>query len=93
MQAVSEGTRWMLRLDQGQDLFTTLGDFAREKRLRAAAVVSGVFTGSAAWWVLLSTSVNVFRRAFSPGRMRLLNELAGTVIVIFGLVAILSLAF
>lgn len=42
MQAVSEGTRWMLRLDQGQDLFATLGDFARQHRIQAAVVVSGI---------------------------------------------------
>jgi uncharacterized protein len=42
MQAVAEGTRWMLRLDQGQDLFVTLSDFARQHEIRAAAVVSGI---------------------------------------------------
>jgi uncharacterized protein len=42
MQAVAEGTRWMLRLDQGQDLFSTLGDFARQHQIFAAVVVSGI---------------------------------------------------
>lgn len=42
MQAVADGTRWMLRLDQGQDLFATLSDFARQHGIRAAAVVSGI---------------------------------------------------
>ncbi|MFZ0831214.1 MAG: PPC domain-containing DNA-binding protein [Thermoplasmata archaeon] len=42
MQAVSEGNRWMLRLEQGQDLFATLSDIAREHNIRAAAVVSGI---------------------------------------------------
>jgi uncharacterized protein len=42
MQAVAEGTRWMLRLDQGQDLLVALTDFAREHEIRAAAVVSGI---------------------------------------------------
>jgi uncharacterized protein len=42
MQAVAEGTRWMLRLDQGQDLFAALSDFARQHEIRAAAVVSGI---------------------------------------------------
>jgi threonine/homoserine/homoserine lactone efflux protein len=57
----------------------------------AAMLVSGVFAGSAAWWVFLSSAVGMFRRMFSPGRMRLLNRISGSVIVIFGLVAILSL--
>lgn len=42
MQALSDGTRWMLRLDQGQDLFATLGGFARDHGIRAAVVVSGI---------------------------------------------------
>lgn len=32
----------MLRLDQGQDLFETLGEFSRKNAIRAAAVVSGI---------------------------------------------------
>ncbi len=42
MQAVQDGARWMLRLDQGQDLFPTLSEFARSHGITAAAVVSGV---------------------------------------------------
>lgn len=42
MQAVAEGNHWMLRLDQGQDLFGSLADVARTHEIRAAAVVSGI---------------------------------------------------
>lgn len=42
MQAVEDGTRWMLRLDQGQDLFATIGEFASKHTIRAAVVVSGI---------------------------------------------------
>ena len=42
MQAVAEGTRWMLRLDQGQDLFATLSEFARQHQISAAVIVSGI---------------------------------------------------
>jgi len=59
----------------------------------AASLVSGVFAGSAAWWVILSSGVSALRGMFSPGRMRLLNRVAGTVIVIFGIAAILSVVF
>jgi predicted DNA-binding protein with PD1-like motif len=53
MQLVQDGTRWMLRLDDGQDLFQTLTDFARERKLRAAAVLSGIGmlkAGSVGYW-------------------------------------------
>lgn len=42
MQAVRDGTRWMLRLDDGQDLFAVLGEFARTNDVRAAQVVFGI---------------------------------------------------
>jgi len=42
MQAVREGDRWMLRLEDGQDLFETLAEWARQAEIRAAAVVSGI---------------------------------------------------
>lgn len=42
MQTVREGDRWMLRLDDGQDLFATLTEFARREDIEAAVVVSGI---------------------------------------------------
>jgi uncharacterized protein len=42
MQTVRDGTRWMVRLDDGQDLFETLVAFAREHHIRAAAIVFGI---------------------------------------------------
>ncbi len=42
MQAVQEGTRWILRLDDGQDLFETLSGFAEAKEIRAGAVLFGI---------------------------------------------------
>jgi predicted DNA-binding protein with PD1-like motif len=42
MQAVREGSRWMLRLDDGQDLFEALTEFAAREGIRAGTVVFGV---------------------------------------------------
>ncbi|MGD0249277.1 MAG: PPC domain-containing DNA-binding protein [Thermoplasmata archaeon] len=42
MQAVREGNRWMLRLEDGQDLFETLTEWARTEDIRAAVIVSGI---------------------------------------------------
>ncbi len=42
MQAIHDGTRWMLRLDDGQDLLETLGRFATTEKVTAAAVVFGI---------------------------------------------------
>jgi uncharacterized protein len=42
MQAVQQGTEWMLRLDDGQDLFETLSAFAEREKITAAAVLFGI---------------------------------------------------
>jgi threonine/homoserine/homoserine lactone efflux protein len=57
----------------------------------AAALVFGVFTGSALWWFILSSGVNVFRTRLNPHRLRWINRISGIVIMGFGVVALLSL--
>jgi predicted DNA-binding protein with PD1-like motif len=42
MQAFHEGTDWMLRLDDGQDLFEALNGFAVREKVGAAAVLFGI---------------------------------------------------
>jgi len=42
VQEFSDGSRWVLRLDDGEDVFGQLTEFARRHTVRAAAVVSGI---------------------------------------------------
>jgi uncharacterized protein len=42
VQAVRDGSAWLLRLDDGQDLFETLSAFAAREDIRAAAVAFGI---------------------------------------------------
>ena len=42
MQVVRDGSRWMLRLDDGQDLFETLSEIAQRENLSAAVLVFGI---------------------------------------------------
>jgi predicted DNA-binding protein with PD1-like motif len=44
MQAVGEGSRWMLRMDPGEELIEALGRFAETHQVRAAAVAMGIGT-------------------------------------------------
>ena len=70
-------------------IFAGLGLAEREADYGAAvALVAGVFTGSAAWWLLLSGGVSLFRRAFTPSRMRWINRLSGAVLTGFGVLAL-----
>ena len=42
MQTVRDGSRWMIRLDDGQDLFDALSEFAVREQVRAGTVVFGI---------------------------------------------------
>lgn len=59
--------------------------------LEALILVLGVFTGSAAWWLLLSSGVSWWSTKFNLHRLQSINRLAGVIIVAFGMVALLSI--
>ncbi len=56
----------------------------------ASALVLGVFSGSAAWWLLLSGGVGLFRSRFSSETLLLVNKVSGVTIAAFGAYAIYS---
>jgi threonine/homoserine/homoserine lactone efflux protein len=56
----------------------------------ALPLVAGVLLGSAAWWLFLSITVSVARSWLTPPRMRWVNRVSGLVIMVFGVVALLS---
>ena len=55
----------------------------------AIAVVLGVFTGSVAWWALLTGLVAGLRARLTPAVVRWLNIVSAGVIGVFGLIAII----
>jgi threonine/homoserine/homoserine lactone efflux protein len=57
----------------------------------AAALVVGVFLGSALWWLILSTFIGRVRHFIGANTLMLINRLSGTVLTAFGLYAIASL--
>ncbi len=42
MRAMHDGSRWMLRIDDGEDLFDSLAQFAEANSIHAAAFVYGI---------------------------------------------------
>ena len=68
----------------GLRLGETHGDY-----LSAVFLVLGVFFGSAAWWLTLSGIVGIFREKFTTSWMIWVNRLAGSIIAVFGLLALL----
>jgi threonine/homoserine/homoserine lactone efflux protein len=67
-----------------------LGTSASDRQ-SAAAMVLGVFLGSAFWWLILSGGVGHFRRAMTPERLQWVNRISGGLLVALGVLALLSL--
>lgn len=71
-------------------IFTGLGVGVSGDYTEAAVLVAGVFLGSALWWLALSAGVSHLRSRVTHTVMRRVNQLAGAVIVGFGLLALWS---
>lgn len=74
-------------------MFAGLGFAQGTQRYSFAAVeiVTGVFSGSAAWWGILSLSVGFLREKFSTTTMIWVNRISGVIILLFGLWAIINI--
>jgi len=70
----------------GMGLGQTRGDYAS-----AGLLVLGVFLGSAAWWLLLSSSVAALRAKFPAMGLLWVNRISGVIILGFGVVALAGL--
>jgi threonine/homoserine/homoserine lactone efflux protein len=72
--------------------YTTAGGYGvAGSYTTAGALVAGVFLGSAAWWLVLSSSAGAARSRIGPSGMRWINRLSGCIIAAFGLAALFSL--
>ncbi len=54
-------------------------------------LVTGVFVGSASWWLLLSGGVSLLRSRITAAGLRWVNIGAGALILVFGVAALVSL--
>lgn len=75
-----------LAIFAGLGLSSIEGDF-----IQAGVLVLGVFLGSAMWWLLLSEGITLFRKKVSQQMMTWINRIAGIIILLFGIGALLSL--
>jgi len=56
----------------------------------ATALVAGIFIGSAYWFLFLSTGVTLFRKRLNLTGLIWVNRIAGVLIIISGVIAIVS---
>ncbi|CAI9402347.1 hypothetical protein ANOBCDAF_00888 [Pleomorphomonas sp. T1.2MG-36] len=68
--------------------FAGLGLASTADTASAIVVVAGVFTGSLAWWIILTGGVALVRHKVSDRFALLVGRLSGALIIVFGLLAI-----
>jgi threonine/homoserine/homoserine lactone efflux protein len=71
-------------------IFSGIGP-QRKSIAAAAALVGGVFLGSAFWWLLLSSGVSLLRGSLSARGMRWINRISGMCLLGFGAAALVAL--
>ncbi len=84
-----------LTLTNPMTIFSFLAAFASAdglaSRENVLLLVCGVFSGSALWWLTLSTAVSLLHGRFTARSMRWVNRLAGLALVIYAAVALVGL--
>ncbi|NJR65058.1 MAG: LysE family transporter [Leptolyngbyaceae cyanobacterium CRU_2_3] len=70
----------------GLGLATVAGNY-----LTAATLVVGVFSGSALWWLLLSSGTSLLRSKLNPRRLSGLNRISGLILLTFGIIALMPI--
>jgi len=70
----------------GLDIVSAAGGYAA-----SGLLVLGVFIGSALWWLILVSVVNLFRAKFSTHYLHWVNRIAGVILTGFGLLSLFSL--
>lgn len=72
-------------------LFTATGPAADGGRTGALLLVGGVFLGSAAWWLTLTSAVAFWRTRVSARTMLWINRAAGSFLALWGLRILVAL--
>ena len=84
-----------LTITNPMTIFSFLAAFASAdglaSRENVLLLVCGVFSGSALWWLTLSTGVSLLRGRFTARSMHWVNRIAGIAIIAFAAVALVGL--
>jgi len=91
-------TTFLLTMANPATILSFVGIFAglgisidRSGSAAAFVLVTGVFAGSAFWWVLLSAGASWLGGKLHPERLRLINVLSGIAIAVFGVWQLVTL--
>lgn len=75
-------------------VFAAMGTIGMADSAKSSALlITGVFFGSALWWLLLSAAAGAVRSRFTPRWLAALNRGSGALLLLFGLALLGSLLF
>ncbi len=63
---------------------------SRDSSLKSSLIIAGVFAGAMSWWAVLTFFIDLFRKRFRLKQLWWINKIAGVVIMVFGIAAMLS---
>ena len=66
---------------------------SKDSSLKSSFIVAGVFLGAMLWWLTLTFFVDLFRKRFRLKQLWWINKIAGIIVVVFGVAAMLSVFF
>lgn len=58
--------------------------------VRNALILAGFLLGAMAWWISLTSLINLFRRDFKPRHLVMINRIAGIIIIVLGVYTFVS---
>ncbi|NOQ24850.1 MAG: LysE family transporter [Bacteroidales bacterium] len=66
---------------------------SNDSTLKSSLIILGVFLGAMLWWSTLTFLIDLFRKKFRLKQLWWINKIAGIVIIVFGIIAMLSVFF
>lgn len=63
---------------------------SKDTALKSWMIISGVFLGAMLWWGTLTFFVDLFRKKFRLKQLWWINKIAGVLVIVFGIAAMLS---
>ena len=63
---------------------------SKDSSLKSSLIIAGVFAGAMSWWAILTFFIDLFRKRFRLKQLWWINKIAGVIIIVFGIAAMLS---
>ncbi|MDD2595054.1 MAG: LysE family transporter [Bacteroidales bacterium] len=57
------------------------------EKYTVSVILAGVFLGTAAWWFVLTATINIFRKRFRLRQLLYINRISGVIIAVLGIIS------